>query len=377
MLATLLPHRRGPGRDLRPRRRTPSPTSYASCSASPGSTPRSTRTSPPPRTSGSSRGSRASARTEARTPRRRAARAVRPHRGGDEAHLRLLRRHAPAPRPRRQPDHPAAADLPRRAHHGPRPAHPRADVGHDPRPGPRRAARSCSPRSTSTRPTSSPTGSPSSTAAARSPRAPPTSSSRRSGSSALQLQLADPADLPVAADVVRAAGRRGAGPHPRGRRVNVAADPHRPGRRRPRRAPRPRDRHRVGDRPEAVARRGLPRADRPRHPRRHADASRRRPTTTSTRWRTPDERHDRHRPRRHRRPADRASACADTVSQTMTLAWRATMKMRRSLEVMFDVTIQPLIFTGDVRLHLRRRDLGRRRRATCRSSSPASSARPC
>ena len=37
---------------------------------------------------------------------------------------------------------------------------------------------------------------------------------------------------------------------------------------------------------------------------------------------------------------------ADTVTQTMTLAWRATMKMRRSMEVMFDVTIQPLIFTG-------------------------------
>jgi ABC-2 type transport system permease protein len=37
---------------------------------------------------------------------------------------------------------------------------------------------------------------------------------------------------------------------------------------------------------------------------------------------------------------------ADTVSQTMTLAWRATMKMRRSMEVMFDVTIQPLVFTG-------------------------------
>ena len=37
---------------------------------------------------------------------------------------------------------------------------------------------------------------------------------------------------------------------------------------------------------------------------------------------------------------------ADTVSQTMTLAWRATVKMRRSMEVMFDVTIQPLIFTA-------------------------------
>ena len=36
----------------------------------------------------------------------------------------------------------------------------------------------------------------------------------------------------------------------------------------------------------------------------------------------------------------------DTVAQTFTLAWRATMKMRRSMEVMFDVTIQPLVFTG-------------------------------
>lgn len=44
--------------------------------------------------------------------------------------------------------------------------------------------------------------------------------------------------------------------------------------------------------------------------------------------------------------ADERVTLADTVSQTLTLAWRATMKMRRSLEVMFDVTIQPLIFTA-------------------------------
>jgi ABC-2 type transport system permease protein len=36
----------------------------------------------------------------------------------------------------------------------------------------------------------------------------------------------------------------------------------------------------------------------------------------------------------------------DTVQQTLTLAWRATVKMRRSMEVMFDVTIQPLVFTA-------------------------------
>jgi ABC-2 type transport system permease protein len=36
----------------------------------------------------------------------------------------------------------------------------------------------------------------------------------------------------------------------------------------------------------------------------------------------------------------------ETVSQTMTLAWRATMKMRRNFEQLFDVTIQPLLFTA-------------------------------
>src|SRR6195952_5431084 len=37
---------------------------------------------------------------------------------------------------------------------------------------------------------------------------------------------------------------------------------------------------------------------------------------------------------------------ADTVSQTMTMAWRATWKMRRNFEQFFDVTIQPLLFTA-------------------------------
>ena len=75
--------------------------------------------------------------------RRDAARAVRPDRGREQADLGVLRRHAPPPRPGRQPDHPAAADLPRRADHRPRPAHPRPDVGHDPRAGRRTAARCC------------------------------------------------------------------------------------------------------------------------------------------------------------------------------------------------------------------------------------------
>jgi ABC-2 type transport system permease protein len=37
---------------------------------------------------------------------------------------------------------------------------------------------------------------------------------------------------------------------------------------------------------------------------------------------------------------------AETVSQTMTLAWRAIKKMQRNFEQLFDVTIQPLLFTA-------------------------------
>ena len=36
----------------------------------------------------------------------------------------------------------------------------------------------------------------------------------------------------------------------------------------------------------------------------------------------------------------------ETVRQTMTLAWRATKKMRRNGEQFFDVTLQPILFTA-------------------------------
>lgn len=36
----------------------------------------------------------------------------------------------------------------------------------------------------------------------------------------------------------------------------------------------------------------------------------------------------------------------EAVSQTMTMAWRATKKMRRNPEQFFDVTVQPLLFTA-------------------------------
>ncbi len=37
---------------------------------------------------------------------------------------------------------------------------------------------------------------------------------------------------------------------------------------------------------------------------------------------------------------------ADAISQTMTMAWRATKKMRRNPEQFFDVIVQPLLFTA-------------------------------
>jgi len=37
---------------------------------------------------------------------------------------------------------------------------------------------------------------------------------------------------------------------------------------------------------------------------------------------------------------------AEAVSQTMTMAWRATKKMRRNPEQFFDVIVQPLLFTA-------------------------------
>jgi ABC-2 type transport system permease protein len=37
---------------------------------------------------------------------------------------------------------------------------------------------------------------------------------------------------------------------------------------------------------------------------------------------------------------------AETVSQTMTMAWRATKKMQRNPEQFFDVLVQPLLFTA-------------------------------
>src|SRR5690625_6722652 len=40
------------------------------------------------------------------------------------------------------------------------------------------------------------------------------------------------------------------------------------------------------------------------------------------------------------------TSLGETVSQTLTMAWRALKKMRRNPEQFFDVTFQPLLFTA-------------------------------
>ena len=69
---------------------------------------------------------------------RRAARAVRPGRRGEEAGRDLLRRHAAPARPRDDPGRRPADHLPRRADHRPRPAQPPHHVADHPRPRRRR-----------------------------------------------------------------------------------------------------------------------------------------------------------------------------------------------------------------------------------------------
>ena len=97
------------------------------------------------------------------------------------------------------------------------------------------------------------------------------------GGSSLQVQLVDPADLERAAGIVHRLLDEQAVPSPEARRLTVALSPQRPGRRRAPRPARGRHRHRVGGGGQALARRGVPRPHRPRHPtrRRRSRPSRR------------------------------------------------------------------------------------------------------
>src|SRR5690242_18877836 len=46
------------------------------------------------------------------------------------------------------------------------------------------------------------------------------------------------------------------------------------------------------------------------------------------------------------RPLATRPTIADTVNQTLAMAWRALKKMRRNPEQFFDVTLQPILFTA-------------------------------
>ena len=168
--------------------------------------------------------------------RRRAARPVRPGRGGHEDRRHLLRRHAAPARPRDDPGRRPAHHLPRRADHRPGPAQPPHHVADHPRPRRPAASRSSSPRSTWRRPTSSPTGSRCSTTAGWSPRAPPTSSSGSIPGGHIRLRFADAARArigrPRRSATVDPRRRRAHPAGPERRRRPVAAGAARPARRR-------------------------------------------------------------------------------------------------------------------------------------------------
>ena len=166
------------------------------------------------------------------------------------------------------------------------------------------------------------------------------------GSSTLHLRIADPAYLQQAATILRPRAARRARAHPRGGRHQRAAQRRRPGGRGADRAAAGRDQRRLRERRQADARRGVPGPHRSRHQRgrrllrpdrRQGTGGRPMTTTLSTLDGFVAD------------PAARVThrvSPADTVSQTMTMAWRATKKMRRNPEQFFDVVFQPLLFTA-------------------------------
>ena len=128
----------------------------------------------------------------------------------------LLRRHAPAARPRREPRRPPGGRLPRRAHHRARPEQARRHVGRRPAARPPTARPSCSPPSTSRRPTSSPTTSSSSTTGRVIAHGTPEELKRIAGDQTITVRPVDPADLETVAAIVGAATGTGAEILPRG-----------------------------------------------------------------------------------------------------------------------------------------------------------------
>ncbi len=66
-----------------------------------------------------------------------------------------------------------------------------------------------------------------------------------------------------------------------------------------------------------------------------------------------------------------------TIHDSLLMAYRGLLKVRRTPEQLVDVTLQPILFTRDVCLHLRRGDRWWRAELPAHTSSQASSRRPC
>ena len=109
-----------------------------------------------------------------------------------------------------------------------------------------------------------------------------------------------------------------------------------------------------------------------------ADDGRRQPTASS---KGASHDHPHHPTASDRRPASHPArrrcgpASARPSRQSLTMAYRGLIKVRRTPEQLFDVTLHADPLHRDVHVHLRRRDRRQRARPTCRSSSPASSCR--
>ena len=193
------------------------------------------------------------------------------------------------------------------------------------------------------------------------------------GTSTLQLRLLDPAQTGQAVDVVRRVLGEEPVLTPEAGGINVAAARREPRRRRADRAARAGAAHHLRDRAEAHPRRGVHGAHRPRAPRTSPT-----PTTTRRSWSDDPALHHGRRDRHRDHAGRRAGPAGPPVGRATPSArpWRwpggRLKKMRRNPEQFFDVTIQPLLFTAMFAYIFGGAISGRRRRATCRSSSPAS-----
>ena len=167
------------------------------------------------------------------------------------------------------------------------------------------------------------------------------------GESSLQLRLRDAADLddaPSRSSACSASARRLA----RGRSADRADGRPRSGRRPAGHAARGGHPPRRAERPEADARRGVPRPHRPRRRNRRAESNPLESDAVDGRGIRRDRRQSRMTtvitPGADRDLRNSVSL-RQTLSNSFTMAWRGLLKIKRTPEQLFDVTFQPIMFT--------------------------------